>query len=491
MTNDLVTEGKNAMARTSLRCGAWAFALSVFMAAPQPGHAADGILKLSSTVHGIALDENNQPIVLDETNIARAQAGMIATLRAQLDKASLAQFDAAAKANADKAAGKQGDIVWANAVAIQSLIQKIQPADATTFLTQNLKLLTRYGGLVDKPVDLQDLAAGKPPSFSVLSLSGLFNNGRDTGIFGPFRPFYTYNAKCEAAGVPLPPPLNVTTPSAVWHSAGEQTVSYLEPPVQHPHKYSRMFYYIPADGSGICVANPIIEDKVAHPTSINAFGVICQSIAKPGKPSHACFWDNAVDSMPVSTTHNFSNAAEFNAPPNLPNDNQCTDCHSGSHAYIVMPGTAIETALGAYDSTHPVANFHSQNNWFTPLVQPTWPQNNYAAYPPGPSTDPNAAGSCGACHGPNGGFFGKTLPKVSGLGSPQDKLFKFCSFILPNFMTGVHDPANYYDGAMKSEAASHPAGVTALYNACHGIFLGSGKPFPATQPAWLVHSNPP
>jgi hypothetical protein len=369
----------------------------------------------------------------------------------------------------------------------------LQPRDSTTFQAQNLKLLTRYGGLVNQPVDLQDLAGGKPPPFSTQAFSGPFTDSRNIGIFGPFQTAYSYGRQCEEAGVPLPPPLNVTAPSADWHNAGEQMVSYLEPPNLHPHKYSRMFYYIPAAGSGICVANPIIEDKVAHPNSINAFGVICQSIARPGKPSHACFWDNAVDSMPISTNHTFSNPAEFNVPPNLPNDNQCTDCHSGSHAYIIMPGTAIANAISAYDNAHPApaSNFHNQNNWFTPLVQPTWPQNNYASYPPGSNTDPNNASSCGTCHGPTHGFLGKTIPNVAGVGLPQDKLFKFCSFILPNFLTGLHDPANFDDGAMHSEAASHPAGVSALYNACHNIFVGSGKPFPATKPAWLVHNNPP
>jgi hypothetical protein len=469
------------------------------MAAPSPSFAADGVLKLSSTIHGIALDENNQPVVLDETNIARAQAGIIESLRAQLDKASRAQFDAAVKANADKAAGKPGDQVWANAVAIQSLIKKLQPEDAGTLQTQNLKLLTRYGGLVGKPVSLQDLAAGKRPLFSDLSPSALLNGVNPVGIFGPFRPFYTYSAKCQATGVPVPPPLNVKTPSAAWKNAGEQKVSYLEPPVQHPHKFSQMFYYIPADGSGICVANPIVEDNAAHPNSINAFGVICQSIAKPGKPSHACFWDNATDSLDIAATHNFNNTAEFNAPPNLPNDNQCTDCHSGSHAYIIMPKigianptlepSAIEEAIKAYDNGHPAANFHNQDNWFTPLVQSNWPQNAYKAYPAGAATDPNNGASCGGCHGPNGGFLGKTLPEVAGVVLPRDQLFKFCSFILPDFLTSVHDPAHYYDGAMHTQAQSSPTGATALYTACQGIIPGGY--FPATQGAWLVHRDPP
>ena len=99
------------MLRLSSRYCATTLALSAFIAVHHPGFAADGVLKLSSTVHGIALDQNNRPVVLDETNIPRAQIGIIAALRTQLDKASQAQFDAAMKANTDKAAGRQGDLV--------------------------------------------------------------------------------------------------------------------------------------------------------------------------------------------------------------------------------------------------------------------------------------------------------------------------------------------------------------------------------------------
>jgi len=463
-------------------------------------------LRLSSTTHGVAFDQEGRPVTLDGTTILKVQEGLISTLRARLDKTGQQEFDAELKA---QTGGSEGDKVYANAVAIGSLIDKVEPDDAESLRTQNVKLLTRYGGLVDKPVLLNELSEGKTPAFVDRKLTGPIIKGIDIGgVFGPLRPIYLYARRCAAAGVPVPPPLNVSAPSGGWTNAGEQKVSYLEPKSAggvpyHPNKFSQMFYWIPSGGGAICIANPIVEDKVAKPNSINAFGVICQSLTAPGKPSHACFWDNATDDMAYNSPHDVRNAADFNAPPHLPQDNQCTDCHSGGHAYIVMPkfgitnGTdgdqtlvpsAIEEALKAYDSGR-TPNFHSQDNYFVPLVDPTWPQNVAKAYAAGPATDPNDAATCGGCHGANGNFFGKTLPNVAGVLQPRDQLFKFCSFVLPDFLTAVHDPNNYYDGAMRYQAATSAQGVTALYNACKGIFPGGY--FPASTNAWLVHRDPP
>jgi hypothetical protein len=100
--------------------------------------------------------------------------------------------------------------------------------------------------------------------------------------------------------------------------------------------------------------------------------------------------------------------------------------------------------------------------------------------------------NCGSCHNPNTGLAAGRLPQVAGV-LPRDNLYKFCSFMLPNFLTKANDPNFDTPGLMHNYwSVAQPGGTKPLYDACKSIFPGTtyppdvgGSAFPSSPINWL------
>lgn len=490
----------------------------------------------STVIHSHAFDKDMKLVPLNTSNIPQLQEGLIQKLRGQLDATTQARFDAAAKKLRDKAGEDPGRQNWVRFILVSSLNNKSKATGQTNIALQNIRLASHLSALTKDPITAPEVFKGKLPDW-VGKLDPALQFPFDPGFLGRFKPGYAYAADCAKQGVPVPPPIKLNAdgdPSSTaangWRIATRtpaqltaagltpaqaqlQIHSYLEP-TQQPglaNKTSKMYYWIPpakAANQGICIANPIIDVPAAAEPRVTALGIICQSVsAMPkfpitkGRPyrSHACFWDNN-GSLDSTTSHSFTDGS-FLAPPepltatpnpaiHLPDDNRCTECHAGDNAFVIMPNDANDIAFRSYDVAHPVKNFHDHSNWFVPLIQANWPQNVYRSFPAGIATNPNDPANCGSCH--TSTFAGR-LPAVQGV-NPRDNLYKYCWFLLPNFLTQSHAPAFDTPGVMASNwnPVGATSGVPALYSACQALFPGNsypqpiaGSPYPANFNAWL------
>jgi hypothetical protein len=488
----------------------------------------------STVIHSHAFDKDMKLVPLNAGNVPTLQDSLIQNLRGQLDATGQARFDAAAKKLMDKAGEDPGRQNWARFILIAALSSKAKTADQAKLSLQNIRLASHLSTLTKDPITAPEVFKGKLPDW-VGKLDPAIAFPFDPGFIGRFRPGYAYAADCAKQGVPVPPPIKLNadgdlSPAAAngWQvatrnasqlaaaglpagKAQQQIHSYLEPSQQPglANKSSKMYFWIPpakAANQGICIANPIMDDPAAPEPRVTALGIICQSVSAKTKfpmrgayRSHACFWDNN-GSLDSTRSHSFTDGS-FLAPPepltampnpaiHLPDDNRCTECHAGENAFVIMPDDANDMAFRSYDAVRPAKNFHDHSNWFIPLIQANWPQNVYRAYTAGTATNPNDGANCGGCH--TSTFAGR-LPSMQGV-NPRDNLYKYCWFLLPNFMTQSHASAFDTPGAMSGNwnPVGATSGVPALYSACKALFPGNsypqpsaGSPFPVNFNVWL------
>jgi len=547
------SRSRSRLARWRIAFAPALLALAALSGLVQTATAQDKPLRMSSAVHGVAIDGNNKLVVLNASNIPAMQEALIKRLRANFSGDALARFDKAAQDLMSRAGDNPGRQNWARFILIASLNKSKNLSEQNIIQAQNMRLASKLSSFTGDPIEAPNIMANKLPDWIGELDPQLLNPV--LGRLGDFRRYNdAYAADCIRRGVPIPPPLkmnadNDPSPTAAngWKIATRtpqqladaglpaskaqwQIHSYLEPS-QTPaapgqpalaNKISKMYYWFPdkaAKQQGLCIANPIIDVPGAAEPRVTAFGIICSSlserITKITNPlgrryvSHACFWDNN-GSLRSDTTHAL-NDGSFLAPPepltaatvpgvHLPDDNRCTECHTGDKAFIVMtdPDLGIDDAnaiaVKAYDDAHPspTANFHNQSNWFVPLVQANWQQNTFRAYPAGVASNPNDPANCGSCHKPSTGYAAGRLPHVVGV-NPRDNLYKFCSFMLPNFLTKSTDPTFDTPGLMHSYwSLAQPGGVKPLYDACKSIFPGNSYPpdvggnaFPPSISTWL------
>lgn len=521
------------------------------------------------TLTGITFDNGMVPYLkLDVADILADQNNFIKALRNQLGKVEGECFDAFARPLIDVAKANKGDEVAANAILLAILIRDVLPDMKADSNAANIRVLTAYGVGIGKPVSLPDLLktgvfpwTTKAFNDEVDKLTGGKNKNPVLILPPPvdkkliteeiyatlwfiLKQYETANVNyvktCRNAGVPIPPPINVSAvpasppanytgwrfsmPATGTLMAGEQVVSYLQPPLNvigngSPHKLSRMLYWMsaPADANqGFCVANPITNDRTNAQNALvaDAFGIICQSAPTTAKTStDACFWDN--NGAEILAVEHDVNTADFIAPPHLLAANQCTECHAGSHAFNVMPAfgmsesswqpSAIEEAMTDYanavDMNSPyntqraalgkpkLVDFHAANVWYTPHVQPGWPLN---AKPPvnasGPGANDKYPVVCTGCH--SSGNEGKVFAYLAGPANAQvENHYKFCSFMLPNFLTKSPHAApaqiDFYSPGTMSGQWSNQTAVQKLYDTCKKIFplaTVNGMPNKPTYP---------
>jgi hypothetical protein len=454
----------------------------------KPGDAPLPVL--STSIHGYFVDGELRSVKATPALILQSQAALLQVLERQLPEAQRAAYRKKQQTLLGAGGAPEGDRVWAQALLTAFLLDTVKPVDEPTLRSRNQSLLSAYAKLLGQPLAADDVIAGKLPEWVKNRI--VIDRNDLISIFGPIKGLYNYSAQCKAAGVPPPPNWDAkvdvadgTVSPNGWKKQGQLNTNYLTQPGQFPNARTIVYSYVPATAPmGMCIALPIIQDTVNTPKVIDALGIICQGVSTTGNAgtsnSKACFWDNNGDVTLKTNTPYAINGTGFKSPPRLPDDNQCTDCHAGENAFIVHPGTPLQAAKDAFNNSH-TPNFASQNNWYSPMVQPTWPIN------PEPPTYPDGNGLCGSCH--TASDAGR-LPNVNpfGLGGtpPRDDLFKYCYFLLPNVLTSVVNPA-FNPGTMHSFVASNAADVATLYQSCKSLFPF----FPATQNDWLQPRTPP
>lgn len=247
-----------------------------------------------------------------------------------------------------------------------------------------------------------------------------------------------YLNECQAAGVPIPPMINVMDPAGLagWKSqgfipTGDQFI------VGTP---AEVRTYRSTSPEGMCYALPRYTDSSLSTVFLD--GVICMG----KQSSKVCFWDNQW--TVGGTVQAFSFPAGTQIPIGVPTTpggkyqgggkeiefgpgGICTDCHAGENPYIIHPKSNLavsgppvlwETLAGAPQNLPSTAVFR-----YDPLVGGTWPQNQLSQ---AGSTLPSA---CSPCHVKSGNG---RFPHLS------NKIPSYCSTILGQAITRSMPPSS-------------------------------------------------
>jgi hypothetical protein len=258
-----------------------------------------------------------------------------------------------------------------------------------------------------------------------------------------------YQQSCLDAGVPLPPPFGKPK-GKPWKFEGT-----LPPGLIFASEYPTSDVYVyQTDGppAGVCVALPRSDAAGV----IQLLGVICQATSavqlggETAPAVHACFWDNldAKGNRITSTDLTDLNPQLFQGGDEL--QENCTNCHRGDNAYIVVPDTPESKA----DKGHVNRN----GTPYVPIGQANW------LNPPGTL---KLSGGCDACH------------SIPNLLSPDPMDAKnqslYCSTVLKNFILGVYPPGHPKAGKLlmppgkTGYTKAQAADVQAIRDACAAL----------------------
>jgi len=249
-----------------------------------------------------------------------------------------------------------------------------------------------------------------------------------------------YINECMAAGVPIPPTINVMDPAGLagWKSQGfiPQADQFIEGTPAEVRTYQS------TSPEGMCYALPRYIDATLNTAYLD--GVICMG----KQSSKVCFWDNQW-TVPVSdpTYDPLNPVKSFEIPagtqipigvPSTPGGkyqaggkeiefgpgNVCTDCHAGENPFIIHPKSNFATSGAAILWESLAAALPSMAvNRYVPIVAASWPQNqlSQAASSPLPA-------QCSGCHikGSAGRF-----PHLS------NQIPMYCNTVLTQAISGV------------------------------------------------------
>ncbi len=267
-----------------------------------------------------------------------------------------------------------------------------------------------------------------------------------------------YIDECTAAGVPIPPTINVMDPMGItgWRSEGFiPTISQFITGTP-----AELRSYKSSAPEGMCFALPRYTD--ASKTTVELDGVICTG----KQSSKVCFWDNqragttfpfpagtqipiGVPATPGGLYQAGGKEIEFNSTAGV-----CTDCHAGENPYVIHPKVNLATSGPAvlWESlsqaprnlpTMPV-------NRYDPLVGGSWPQNQSSQA----ASTISAPLSCPDCHFK--GFAGR-FPHLS------NQIPGYCTVVLGQAINGPK--ATMPPGSPGSEATAALAFKNAWCNA--------------------------
>ncbi len=398
--------------------------------------------------HGAMFDRDGNEIGVTAEFIEQTQKYYLDELYAAADDEKKAQFD---QRQSSLLAGKQWDRqnkLIANAALLDWLIKEVNPDHAHILQGKNHLL---QGYLQDQ---LSGPEAGKP--FVVHEqLRQLIEQGASQRSVDPdVRGFSTmlsgqnYIDECAASGVPIPPDWG----DSRWQSQGSLTDAQEfigngpagTPPERRTE--ARVFTYISTAPEGACIALPRVKEN-GQGSDIELLGIICMGKAT----SKACFWDNQRNDrsfdIPLGSSlalTDFAGGAELLGGQG----GVCTNCHAGENSFVIHPGTPLSLSI-------------MPDDWYDPLVHPSWPQNAGPTNILGSSTGP---GKCTTCHSKTGGA--GRFPKISTkLNAPPipgvPPVNQYCAAILNNAVARTMPTGNPGDPAY----AAHVSSLQTLCNA--------------------------
>lgn len=281
-----------------------------------------------------------------------------------------------------------------------------------------------------------------------------------------------YINECLAAGIPIPPAINLMDPAGVagWRSQGfiptsTQFIVGTPAEVRTFHKTT--------SPDGMCIALPRYTDSTR--TNVLLDGVICMG----RQSSKVCFWDNQWTNPATGNVEAFTFPAGTQIPIGVPSTPDgkyqaggkeiefgpggvCTDCHAGENPYIIHPranlaetGPAVlwQSLSGAPQNLPTMAV-----NRYDPLVAATWPQNQLS------QAEPTVPGECSACHTKGGAG---RFPHLS------NNLSSYCNTILTQAISRTMPPGS-------------PGSASAVATAFKNAWCG-GPPSPTSADAGDPH----
>lgn len=408
---------------------------------PQSARAQDRE-PIAAAGHGGFFDQDGQQIPLTLSFAAKAQAWYRAKLLADLTAAKKREFAAYEKRlhagldtdGQDRLAVQHQALEWLLANTIPANL-KLQTAGKLRALRHamnwelpeqdDLKVVEKREPFTLRPDVLKRLESLQfKPGGGVRVRSITTNSGQ------------AYINECMAAGVPIPPTINMMDPAGLagWKSQGfiPQADQFI---VGTP---AEVRTYQSTSPEGMCIALPRFTDATLSTASLD--GVICMG----KQSSKVCFWDNqwTVGGMVKS----FPIPAGTQIPIGVPSTpggkyqaggkeiefgpgNVCTDCHAGENPYIIHPKTNLATSglPVLWESiSQPPQNLPTMAvNRYDPIVGAAWPQNQLSQ---AGSTVPSP---CNSCHFKgNAGRF----PHLS------NKIPQYCSMILAQAITKTMPP---------------------------------------------------
>ncbi len=330
--------------------------------------------------HGLVVDANLDPIVMDFKTVSKMQESMFSILYEPARAQALKRYGGDLKTlfYDQKLQGNE-QLVVRDAVLTALLDvsgQKLQER----YLWRQRLMHSGVNGLIDRRQFIISEA-----------VAALLRQYRfRPGWYLPPATTSQYVDDCQAQGVPIPP----DWPDSRWISQGPLAFVFISQSLN-----AEVFAYKDPAVDGACYALPRRDGT----GSIHLLGIICQS----NTTGKACFWDNVSATgmritgpdahLDIHTIGNGSNLAET-----------CTECHRGDNVFNIHPGTALQLsrpgAPGGPYVTNPMVRY-------TPMGQAHWSN-------PGPLLMPapsSGQSSCISCH---------QFPQTSGS--------SYCSSVLQN-----------------------------------------------------------
>ncbi len=212
-----------------------------------------------------------------------------------------------------------------------------------------------------------------------------------------------YMAQCRAAGVPIPPPIVVSTSNypTYWEYLGDLGIEPGSRNLVTPGASARIYAYSDPATRGACMA-------ILRYGNFPQIGLICQA-ADGGK---ACFWDNETGVQPPTPIMHPGVHPEIaitslqdpiaNGAGGGIRGDDCTICHRGNNAFILFPDDPVwakalrgplVTTPGSTFTTR-VASSTDTDHAGRPRYIPIGMTNPL----PGPPNPQNISGCASGCH---------------------------------------------------------------------------------------------
>ena len=421
------------MSRTLYRsggCGALFGALALLaMSACQTGDSITGSMDdaaiadatIVTVGHGKLVGSHGRVLTPSRALIERTQRGYLDRL--QREAGALGGGSAAAHA---RIASEVSDVLLADALYIDWLIDTVQPDDGATLRAVNATMRHLYlDTLAPSALPRSEREHTKGLGAAVakrLAADGIHTNV-STANGGE-----KYIQECAAAGVPIPPPVF----SEGWVNRGILDDEFIAAGEQ-----AEVMQWTSDKPAGLCIALP---RYLPGSDDIGLLGMICLGAVT----SKVCFWDSP-SSGPTFHRNVPVDIKQFVGGFDLDANGQgvCTDCHAGENPYIVHPERPPFVGFSQFGS-----------HWYEPIVHPSWPQN------PGPTNllaGVSSPGRCDGCH--DAGRSGGRFPAIS------TELAGYCAVVLGtaalnNALNGTMPPF----GQSRSNFINH---IDALRDACN------------------------